>query len=229
VLLVIALIVGVAMLYNSQVFAVSAIEVTGVSRLTEDEVLTLAAVPSDATLLRFPAEGITERLLSNPWIAEAYVTRDFPDGMRVRIVERQPAAYLDLGQESVWVVDDTGVTIAEQSATETGTLVVVRDLQPIEPTPGEKTGSEPILNALGVWRGLSPELKERTRAISAPSIDRTTLVTHDDIEILVGAAEEMESKDLIAREILAEQAGSVVYINVRTIERPTWRGLERDE
>jgi cell division protein FtsQ len=229
VLLVGAVFYGVYSLYTSQLFAVETIEIVGTERLTQDRVLELAAVPQDATLLRFPGEDVTQRLEEDPWIQSATVSRDFPDGMRVRVVERRPAAYVDLGEESVWVIDPSGVIIAEQSATETETLVVIRDLQPIEPEPGVRTGSEPLLNAIAVWEGLSPELRAMTRVISATSIDKTALITVDEVEILVGSAEEIETKDVIAREILADNGDAVVYVNVRTVERPTWRGVEANE
>jgi cell division protein FtsQ len=224
-----AAVFGVYSLYTSQLFAVEEIELLGSERLTRTHVLDVASVPEDATLLRFPGQDVTERLEADPWIRSATVTRDFPHGMRIRIVEREPSAYVDLGEASVWLIDPTGVIIAEQSATETETLVVIRDLQPVEPEPGVRTGSEPLLNALAVWEGISEELKSMTRVVSAPSIDKTTLVTVDDVEILIGSAEEIETKDVIAREILAEHGEAVVYVNVRTVERPTWRGVDAAE
>lgn len=227
--LVVAVVYGLYSLYNSQLFAIETVEILGAERLAQDQVLEVAAVPSGATLLRFPGQDVTERLRANPWIESATVTRDFPHGMRIRIVERQPAAYVDLGEESVWLIDSTGIVIAEQSATETETLVVIRDLQPIEPEPGVRTGSEPLLNALRIWEGLSPELAAMVRAISAASIDKTTLIGVDEVEILVGSSEEIVTKDVIAREILAEHGDAVVYVNVRTVERPTWRGLDSAE
>jgi cell division protein FtsQ len=229
VVVVAAVLFGIYSLYTSQVFAVEEIEVIGAERLTEERVLEIAAIPADATLLRFPGSDVAQRLEEDPWIAEATVARDFPRGMRIRIEERVPAAYVDLGGESVWLIDSSGVVIAEQSAAETQTLVVIRDLQPIEPEPGVRTGSEPLLNALQVWAGLSPELQSITRAVSASSVDKTALVTTDEIEILIGSSEEIETKDVIAREILSEHGDAVVYVNVRTVERPTWRGVDSEQ
>ena len=227
--LVAAVLFGVYSIYTSQLFAVEEIQIVGTERLTRERVLEIAEVPTDITLLRFPAQEISARLEEDPWIASATVTRDFPSSMRLRITERTPAAYVDLGAESVWLVDSSGIIIAEQSAAETETLVVIRDVQPIEPEPGVRTGSEPLLNALEVWAGLSPELQSMTRFLSASSVDKTALVTVDEIEVLVGSSEDIETKDVIAREILAEHGDAVVYVNVRTVERPTWRGVDSAE
>ncbi|MBU4555302.1 MAG: hypothetical protein KJ747_00320, partial [Actinobacteria bacterium] len=83
-------------------------------------------------------------------------------------------------------------------------------------------------NALRVWKALSSELRAKTRTISAPSVDKTALMTTDDIAIFMGSSEDIERKDLVARRILEEQAGKVVSINVRTVDRPTWRGVDTE-
>ncbi len=65
-----------------------------------------------------------------------------------------------------------------------------------------------------------------TRAISAPTVDKTAVITNDDVEIYIGAATQLAAKDRLIREILRREKGKVVYINVRVVERPTWRGLD---
>jgi hypothetical protein len=37
----------------------------------------------------------------------------------------------------------------------------------------------------------------------------------------------MKKKDAVITSILARQKGKLVYINVRTPDRPTWRGLDQ--
>ena len=41
----------------------------------------------------------------------------------------------------------------------------------------------------------------------------------------MGAATQMDKKDFLARRILADQKGKVVFIDVRSVDRPVWRGL----
>lgn len=218
---------GAVALYRSDAFAIERVDVVGNDRVTAEEILELAEVPEDATLLRFPGAAIGARLESDPRIARAAVTRDFPDAMRIRVDERTPEAYVDLGTSTLLVVDPDAFVVATETPEATSTLVVVRDIPPFEPVPGEIAQSAELKNALSVLGGLSSELRERVRAISAPSIDKTTLITTDGIEILVGPVDDMARKDLIARRILDEQAGKVVYINVRSVDRPTWRGINK--
>ncbi|MDP2182490.1 MAG: FtsQ-type POTRA domain-containing protein [Actinomycetota bacterium] len=225
-LLLVAVVSGGVSLYRSSAFTIEKIDVVGNSRLGAADVRAIAALPDGSTLLRYPAGQIKERLEASPWISEASVARDFPNVLRIRITERKPYALLDLGGAKLWMLDSSGFVIGEQTADVTSTVVVVRDVTGADPRPGTRTASEPVLNAIAVWAGISQPLRERTRAISAPSIDKTALITTDDIEILVGASDDIGKKDLLARQILRDQKGKVVYISVRSVERPTWRGID---
>jgi cell division protein FtsQ len=224
--LVAGLVTAAIALYRSDLFSVRSVEIVGAVELSEDVVRSIAALPEGSTLIRFPGAEMKDRLEADPWIASATVSRDFPETIRIRIEERVPYALVDSGQAPLWIVDREGYVLSEQTAETTAALVVIRDIEGLEPLPGARSTSEVLVNALAVYEGLSPELRERTRAISAASIDRTALITTDDIEIFVGSAEGISSKDAVARQILAEQAGNVASINVRSVERPTWRGLD---
>lgn len=222
--LVILVVVGVVAIYRSPVFAITRVDVVGNARLTANEVRAIAGVPADATLLRFPSRAVKARLGADPWIASAQVSRDFPDGMRIRIVERVPYARVDEGQ-TLWLVDSGGWVIAKQSAEESSSLIVIRDVEDFKPVAGKLSTSAALRNALSVWAGISEELRKRVRMISAPSVDKTALITTDDVEIIIGSSEDIAKKDVVARRILDEQAGKVVYINVRSVDRPTVRGV----
>jgi cell division protein FtsQ len=226
VLTVTAILVGSIALYRSQVFSIDEIQVIGTERLTADAVRGRAAVPQKATLLRYPAREIKERLLAFAWIAEAHVTRDFPHTLRIRIVERSPIAVVDTGK-TFWAVDKTGMVLGEQALEETSTLPVVRDIPGLDLKPGRASTSEVLGNALAVLSGISDELRGKLRAVTAPSIDETTLLTTENVEILIGEATELETKSLRATTIMRKYAGKVVFIDVRSTERdPVWRGLD---
>ncbi len=223
VILLVVIAGGVA-LYRSSLFEIRVVDVVGVERLTADGVRVAAAVPEGSTLLRFPRRAIEATLVADPWIESVQITRDFPHTLRIRVAERQPAALLDTG-DAFWVIDAAGVVLGEQSIENTATLVVIRDVPGLDPKPGRAISSEPLGNALDVLAGISAELRGKVRAVSAPSIDETTLLTTDTVEILVGEALDLSRKDAIVTEIMREQAGKVVFIDVRNVERPVSRGL----
>lgn len=217
---------GAAALYRSDLFSVERVEVAGNVRMSAEEVRAIAAVPAGATLLRFPGGEVAARLEADPRVASAEVSRRFPDGMVLRLTERVPAALVDDGKRTFWLVDADGFVMGRRSTEETAALPVIRDIERLEVAAGERTGTEALLNALMVLAGLSPDLRSQVRTVSAPTVEKTAVYTVDDVEIFFGSAEDIEKKDAIARRILAEQAGKVVYINVRTVDRPTYRSLD---
>lgn len=229
VLAVFAVVASAILTYRSNAFSISRVDVVGARRLTQEQVRALANVPAGATLLRLPVREIEARLRRSPWVSSAEVSRDFPDGLRVRITEREPAALVDAGGSAIWQVDSTGVWLAPDSGETTSSLVLIRDVPGLDPAPGRRTRSETLVNAVEVARQLDAYLRPLVRTVVAPAIDKTALITANDVEIFVGSSDDIARKQEIARKILEQQGGKVVYINVRSVERPTWRGLPESQ
>lgn len=216
---------GVFALLDAPIFRITEIQVSGISQLDEQEVLAAAQVVEGTTLPRLPANQVIRRLEAQPWVASVELDRDFPSTLRIIIKERVPAVTVDAGGTALWLVGSDGVWLGERAAESTDT-VVVRDLENVQPVAGQRSQSEELLNAIRIARGVSQELRDMTRAISAPSIEKTAILTTDDVEIFIGDADRIVDKDRVAREILRRERGKVVYINVRVVDRPTWRGLD---
>jgi cell division protein FtsQ len=223
---VVAIVAGCVAVYRSPLFAVKRIEVLGAVHVGQQTVVRLARVPADATLIRFPADGVADRVAKDPWIASVTVSRLFPDGMRIRVVERVPVAMVDSGS-TFWLIDRTGMVIAKKSTEQTATAVVVRDVPGLDLKAGRRTTSETLMNAVAVLQGISEQLRSQVGSISAPTIDGTTLYLRDKVEVVFGDATDAATKNALALQILADHPGKVVSIDVRTTDRPTWRGLPK--
>lgn len=216
--------VGVRAIYRSSLFEIRAVEVVGVRHLSEDAVIAKAALPEGSTLLRFPKARIEQSISADPWVAEVHVTRDFPHTLRIRIVERVAFARVDTGQ-SIWLVDANGMVLGEDSGETSAAAPVIRDIPGLDCKPGRRSVSEVLHNALQVLAGISPELYSQVRAVSAPSIDETSLITTSNVELMFGEATDLAKKDAVARRIMQEQGTAVVFIDVRNPDRPVSRGL----
>lgn len=230
-LVIVGTVVAVAVLvvgvYRSALFTVTDVEIVGTSTLSVQSVLGQVDLPEDATLLRYPRTAIEAALAADPWIAEVSVTPRFPSTLVVEITEREARALVDTGF-AFWYVDGEGRFLGEASLESTDTVIpVVRDVPGLEPVPGEVTGSESLANALAILGGITPELSEIVRAVSAASVNEATLVTGSSVEIMVGEATQLPEKSTLALSIMAEQGADVVFIDVRSIERPVSRGLGR--
>jgi cell division protein FtsQ len=215
---------AIVALYQAPIFTVDRVIVAGARHYTRSQILGIADLPDEATLLRLRVSDIERRLEADPWIRDAVLDRDFPDTVRISVVEREPGAVVDAGGTALWVASSDGRWLGMRSAEDTG-LVVVRDVPSIAPRPGAAIAESEVTNAVRVVDGLSQSLRKKVRFVSAPSVEETALKTKGGVEIFVGEATSMGEKDRIIREILARHDG-VVYINVRVVDRPTWRGVD---
>jgi cell division protein FtsQ len=227
-LLAAAAVWGLVALWKAPLLPIKHLDVSGESRLTRSEVVSAAAVPKDATLLKVSPAQIEDRLEKLPWISDARVSRALPGTLRIAVVERRPVAVVDVGGTNIWLVSSDGYWLGKRTAEDSAALLAVREIEDLRPRVGAKVVSPELKNAIAVISGLSPELKSRVRSVSAPSVDKTALILKDDVQIFVGSAEGIAKKDRVAREILAREK-RVIYINVRVVSRPTWRGLEKTE
>jgi cell division protein FtsQ len=231
VLAVLAFVAAIVGVYRSPLFSITRVEVVGTERMSRQEVIKLAAVPSDSTLIRFPADAVAANVAKDPRVASVIVSRVFPDAMRIRVEERHAIAVVDAGT-TTWLIDAQGFVIAAGPGAPTGSVPatspavpLIRDVKGLDLKAGRKTTSEPLLNAVTVLSTISAELRAQVKVVSAADIDATTLFTTDKVEIVFGSATDAAKKDAIVRGILADQHGRVVSIDVRTTDRPTWRGL----
>lgn len=215
---------GAVGIYRSSFLAVDTVRTAGNNILSDAHIVALAEVPGDATLLNIKTDEIVSRLLSDPYIKEARVDRNLPATLVLRVEERAPVAAFELA-DATYLVDDEGYWLSAASAEQTATLAVVRDLPTLAFEPGARIDDASARNAIAIVNGLSPELREITAYLNAPSVEKTEIITREGIAIFLGSSDQLAVKDEVARRILAENEGKVVYINVRIVDRPTWRGL----
>lgn len=92
---------------TSPSFATRTITVTGVERLTRDEVLAAAGLREGQNVFVRGPEEAASRLMDHPWIASAEVERHLPASFNIRVRERHAVAILSLG--SLYLVSDEGI------------------------------------------------------------------------------------------------------------------------
>lgn len=73
------------------------IEVSGLKKLTREEILSAAAVKTGDDLLGLRLSRMGEQLTKNPWIAAVKIRRNFPHALSIEVSERQPVAIVSMG------------------------------------------------------------------------------------------------------------------------------------
>ncbi len=104
---------------KSEYLKVKKIQVEGCLRYTEAQILYIAGIKPQINLLSLNLRNICQCLENSPWIERANVKRVFPDKLDISIVEREPAALINLNQ--LYLVDKKG-TIFKKAEREDGLL-----------------------------------------------------------------------------------------------------------
>jgi cell division septal protein FtsQ len=73
------------------------IDVKGCSKVTREEILSIAAVKVGDDLLGLKIPRMGEQLAKNPWVAGVTVRRYFPHSLAIEIVERKPVGIVSMG------------------------------------------------------------------------------------------------------------------------------------
>lgn len=234
---------GISGLVNASWFTVSHYQVSGLKHLGTQYAVELAAVPKDQSLITVSSKQIKQRMLKSPWVSSVNIKKRLPNTLVLEVVERTPALRVITPTKSTWVIASDGVWLGQlQSGTgivyksgdvERGVTVDAKSIMRVTDIPqtsmvvGDTTKSTIVRNALGIYNSMSSGLRKQIESMAAPEIALTKMFTFDHVEISVGSAESMKIKDKIIVSILREQKGKVVLINVRSVEKPTWRGLEK--
>lgn len=237
-----ALVIGGAVVYNSSLFTIENVTVTGVEHLTTADMTNMANVPSNTTLLRVDAVGIRERLKQNAWVADADVKRVFPHTLELAVTERAIAATVAVPTEDAksvktWAISsdhlwlmpipdqnseagkNTSPKVYEDAAS---VLAIVDVPYGTKAELGTYCTDDTVNNALDIVSSMTTELAGRVTKVSANGAEETKLVLDNGVEIAFGKAEHIRDKERVCLKIMEEHP-DVVYINVRVVDRPTWR------
>lgn len=131
-------------LRDHSAFHITRVRVYGAERVPQQELIQLAQISRDTSLLRLNIERVRQRILQHPWIRDALVRRLFPSELEVIVHERRPAAILDSGPG--YVIDAEGYLLGQATAADLASFprLVTRSGRP--QTAGARI-AEPAVNA----------------------------------------------------------------------------------
>ncbi len=104
---------------SASFFQVRTVETKGTSRASSDEIKAVVRRDLSATgVWQADLQELSNHLERLPWVRTAVVTRVLPDGIRVRVTEREPKAVVrNAAGRFIWV-DDDAVFLDEMSPTD---------------------------------------------------------------------------------------------------------------
>jgi len=108
-------------------FKTKTVAVTGNRRLNREEIWEKAGILPGSNIWALNLVAARKRLLAEPWIVDAQIRREMPDGIHIFIREHRALAVIDLGRK--FLLDDAGTIFKEVAPRETNNLPVIEGLR----------------------------------------------------------------------------------------------------
>lgn len=175
----------------SPFLAVQRISISGISVLTEDQVIAAAQVSTGTPLAMIDPGKVADRLALLAPVAAVTVSREWPNTLQISIEERQPRLAIPLAG-GYRLADATGVVFQTVEAAPSGLVVVEAP-----------TGDQELLASVGqVFSALRPATAAKVSRLVAPTRDSIELKFKDGRQVIWGSAEQSDLKSRVLEDLL---------------------------
>ncbi|MEV7973110.1 cell division protein FtsQ/DivIB [Cellulomonas sp. NPDC089187] len=212
-------VVGVAwLLFFSPVLALDAtqVEVSGAdSVVAMDQVQAVVDSRDGVPLPRVDTSALRSELLEVPGVRDATVTRQWPHGLSVALVAREPVAAVpedaDVVQSAEGTPAGAGFALVDEEGVQVGRADAPPEGLPVVAVP---VGEERVLSAvLGVLEQLPPDLLAQVGEVAATTQDSVNFTLRDGATVEWGSDQESALKAAVLGALRAapETAGAARY------------------
>jgi cell division protein FtsQ len=189
VLLVVLAVTGIWLVFISSVLTVQHVDVQGESYLTQQQILAAAEVPLGAHLAELDTQAIQARVGALAPVRHVDVSREWPDGVLIKVTERTPVAVVEI-DGSYHAMDSQGVLFRDYPHPPAG-------MPRVQSTAN--TDSAALAEAARVIASLPHSLSTEVDHVQVQNVDRIALVLHGGRTVIWGNA----SQSALKAEVLA--------------------------
>ena len=187
--------VGYRAAASASFFQIRTVETRGASRASVDEIKTAVRRDvSETGVWRADLEQLSKHLEKLPWVRTAVVTRVLPDGIRVRITEREPKAVVRTAAGRFIWVDDDAVYLGEMAPTDQMPAFFLRGWNEDDSTAAQTENRDRVGKFLELQRDWSAQgVSERVSEVNLLDLrDVRVQLAGDDsqIEVRLGSQEQ---------------------------------------
>ena len=187
--------VGYRAAASASFFQIRRIEAKGTARASIDEIQTVVRRDVSQTgVWRADLPELSKHIERLPWVRTAVVTRVLPDGIRVRITEREPKAVVRTSAGRFIWVDDDAVYLGEMSPTDQMPAFFLRGWNEDDSGATQAENRERIGKFLDLQRDWSAQgLSERVSEVNLLDLhDVRVQLAGDDsqIEVRLGSQDQ---------------------------------------
>jgi cell division septal protein FtsQ len=176
----------------SAFFDVKSIDVRGANRVPREEIEKIVQSKTvKATVWNADLDGIKAEVEKLPYVKSVVVSRVLPDGVRVRIDERNPKAVARMSGGDVWV-DETAQVLGKADKTDQASIVL-RGLDENKTDKAQKDNQERVKLFTKIQTEFQNEgLASRVKSISVLDLLDPEIVVEDsgkNVSVFVGREE----------------------------------------
>ena len=187
--------VGYRAAASASFFQIRNIETRGASRASVEVINTVVRRDlSETGVWRADLDQLSRHLERQPWVRTAVVTRVLPDGIRVRITEREPKAVVRTAAGRFIWVDDDAVYLGEMAATDQMPAFFLRGWNEDDSSAAQTENRERVTKFLELQRDWSAQgISERVSEVNLLDLrDVRVQLGGDDsqIEMRLGSQEQ---------------------------------------
>ncbi|HEX5017172.1 MAG TPA: FtsQ-type POTRA domain-containing protein [Actinomycetes bacterium] len=205
-----------ALLRFAPLFQVEHVTVSGNSQLPGDEVVTAAAIDDGTRLLTAPLADIESRVESLDAVADARVTRDWPNTIRIVVRDRRPVGYVELADGAGMVGSDGSVYRVEPG--------VPSDLPRLPDVAVSDVGDSYLahLDAAGrasfdVASSLERRMQKTVSTIDATDERSVVLTTDDGVTIRWGSSSAARAKAQVVTLLMSRPGWGSRFTEVNVV------------
>lgn len=216
-------VLAVYAVFQSPLFQLQKIDLVGGERLSASDILTWTGLTLGQNLFDLDTTAIAEELRRHPMVADAQVRRKLPASLEVHVDERQPVAFVSIG-DSFWAVDAEAIALFESVGLTLPLPLVTLDAE-LEPVAGARIEHSRLPTALEFAAGLSVKVLAGLSEVHVTG-DGVTAYTRDGISISLGNDGQMAEKARVLEGLLDQVQArrlSVAHIDLRHPKSPVFR------
>jgi cell division protein FtsQ len=219
--LIALLIAGFVWLRDSQLVAVKHVSVSGLSGPEAAGVTAqLESAARDMTTLHVRTDQLRSVVAPYPIVKDLRVSSDFPNTLKIMVIENTPVAAIVAGGEKTPVAAD-GRLLRGAGERQLPTV-------PVSAVPGGDHVVDPVARQAVVALAAAPAaLRKRVLRASSTKHGGLTLVLQDGPDLRFGGADRLDAKWAAATAVLADKGSAgATYLDLRYPERAAAGGLE---